>query len=81
MNALLFAAAGVIEWSNVVLIGVVVGLVAALCAVLGVILSYRRKNRSPIYPLDQLTDLHLTEKEDRYLYTRTTTRTINRDKK
>ena len=34
MNALLFAAAGVIEWGNVVLIGVVVGLVAALCAVL-----------------------------------------------
>lgn len=81
MNALLFAAAGVIEWGNVVLIGIAVGLVAAIGAVVGVILSYRRKNRSPIYPLDQFTKLNLTEKQDRYLYTRTTTRTINRDKK
>ncbi len=45
------------------------------------ILSYKRKNRSPIYPLDQFTDLDLREKEDRYLYTRTTTRTINQNKK
>ena len=81
MNGLLYAAVGVIEWGNVVLIGIAVGLVAALIAVVGVILSYRRKNRSPIYPLDQFTNLNLTEKEDRYLYTRTTTRTINRDKK
>ena len=67
LNALLFAAAGTIEWGTVVLVGV--------------ILSYKRKNRSPIYPLDQFTDLDLREKEDRYLYTRTTTRTINQNKK
>ena len=77
-NALLFAAAGVIEWGNVVLIGVIVGLVCAAAAVIGVILSYKRKNRSPIYPLDKFTDLDLREKTDRYLYTRTTTRTINK---
>ena len=67
INALLFAAAGVIEWGNVILIGV--------------ILSYKRKNRSPIYPLDKFTDLDLHEKTDRYLYTRTTTRQINQNKK
>ena len=81
MSFLMFAAAGVIEWGNVVLIGVLVGVVCALCAVLGVVLSYHRKNRSPIYPLDQFTNLDLTEKSDRYLYTRTTTRTINQNKK
>ena len=81
MNALLFAAAGVIEWGNVVLIGVIVGLVCAAAAVIGVILSYKRKNRSPIYPLDKFTDLDLREKTDRYLYTRTTTRQINQNKK
>ena len=80
-NALLFAAAGVIEWGNVVLIGVIVGLVCAAAAVIGVILSYKRKNRSPIYPLDKFTDLDLREKTDRYLYTRTTTRQINQTKK
>lgn len=81
MNALLFAAVGVIEWGNVVLIGILVGLLAAVISIVGVILAYRRKNRSPSYPLDQFTKLNLSEKEDRYLYTRTTTRTINRDKK
>ena len=81
MSFLMFAAAGVIEWGNVVLIGILVGIVAAVCAIVGVVLSYHRKNRSPIYPLDQFTNLHLTEQSDRYLYTRTTTRTINRDKK
>lgn len=79
MNALL--AVGEIVWGNVVLIGILGGLLAALIAIVGVILSYHRKNRSPIYPLDQFTNLNLTEKVDRYLYTRTTTRTINRDKK
>ena len=52
--------------------------VFAVGAIVGVVLSYHRKNRSPIYPLDQFTDLNLTEKTDRYLYTRTTTRTINK---
>lgn len=80
MNALLFAA-GTIEWGNVVLIGVIVGLVCAIGAIVGVILSYKRKNRSPIYPLDKFTDLDLREKTDRYLYTRTTTRQINQNKK
>ena len=80
MNALLFAAAGVIEWGNVVLIGVIVGLVCAVAAIVGVILSYKRKNRSPIYPLDKFTDLDLHEKTDRYLYTRTTTRQLNNKK-
>lgn len=78
MSFLLFAAAGTIEWGTVVLIGILVGLVCAVGAIVGVVLSYHRKNRSPIYPLDQFTDLDLTEKTDRYLYTRTTTRTINR---
>ena len=81
INALLFAAAGVIEWGNVILIGVIVGLVCAAGAIVGVILSYKRKNRSPIYPLDKFTDLDLHEKTDRYLYTRTTTRQINQNKK
>ena len=67
LNALLFAAAGTIEWGTVVLVGV--------------ILSYKRKNRSPIYPLDKFTDLDLREKTDRYLYTRTTTRQLNNNKK
>ncbi len=78
MSFLLFAAAGTIEWGTVVLIGILVGLVCAVGAIVGVVLSYHRKNRSPIYPLDQFTDLDLTEKTDRYLYTRTTTRTINK---
>ena len=82
MNAFLLAASdGVVNWGNVVLIGILCGLFVALIAIVGVILSYHRKNRSPIYPLDQFTNLNLTEKEDRYLYTRTTTRTINRDRK
>ncbi|MBR5043732.1 MAG: hypothetical protein IKX66_00165 [Clostridia bacterium] len=80
MNALLFAA-GTIEWGTVVLVGVIVGLVCAIGAIVGVILSYKRKNRSPIYPLDKFTDLDLREKTDRYLYTRTTTRQINQNKK
>ncbi|MBR6053608.1 MAG: hypothetical protein IKP55_07550 [Clostridia bacterium] len=80
LNALLFAA-GTIEWGTVVLIGVIVGLVCAAAAIVGVILSYKRKNRSPIYPLDKFTDLDLREKTDRYLYTRTTTRQINTNKK
>ena len=80
LNALLFAA-GTIEWGTVVLIGVIVGLVCATAAIVGVILSYKRKNRSPIYPLDKFTDLDLREKTDRYLYTRTTTRQINTNKK
>jgi len=80
LNALLFAA-GTIEWGTVVLIGVIVGLVCAAAAIVGVILSYKRKNRSPIYPLDKFTDLDLHEKTDRYLYTRTTTRQINTNKK
>lgn len=75
---LLFAAAGTIEWGKVVLIGILVGIVCAAISIVGVILSYKRKNRSPIYPLDQFTDLDLREKTDRYLYTRTTTRTINK---
>ena len=81
LNALLFAAAGTIEWGTVVLVGVIVGLVCALGAIVGVILSYKRKNRSPIYPLDKFTDLDLREKTDRYLYTRTTTRQLNNNKK
>ena len=81
LNALLFAAAGTIEWGTVVLVGVIVGLVCAIGAIVGVILSYKRKNRSPIYPLDKFTDLDLREKTDRYLYTRTTTRQINQNKK
>ncbi len=80
LNALLFAA-GTIAWGTVVLIGVIVGLVCAAAAIVGVILSYKRKNRSPIYPLDKFTDLDLREKTDRYLYTRTTTRQINTNKK
>ena len=80
LNALLFAA-GTIEWGTVVLVGVIVGLVCAAAAIVGVILSYKRKNRSPIYPLDKFTDLDLREKTDRYLYTRTTTRQINTNKK
>ena len=56
MNSFLLAA-GTIVWGNVILIGVLVGLVAAMGAIVGVILSYKRKNRSPIYPLDQFTDL------------------------
>ena len=79
MNALL--AVGEIVWGNVVLIGIIGGLLAALIAIVGVILAYHKKNRSPSYPLDRFTNLNLTEKTDRYLYTRTTTRTINRDKK
>ena len=79
MNALL--AVGEIVWGNVVLIGILGGLLAALIAIVCVIFAYHKKNRSPIYPLDQFTNLNLTEKVDRYLYTRTTTRTINRDKK
>ncbi|MBR4769971.1 MAG: hypothetical protein IK090_03470 [Clostridia bacterium] len=75
---LLFAAAGTIEWGKVVLIGIIAGIVCAAIAIVGVVLSYKRKNRSPIYPLDQFTDLDLREKTDRYLYTRTTTRTINK---
>ena len=75
---LLFAAAGTIEWGKVVLIGIIAGIVCAAIAIGGVVLSYKRKNRSPIYPLDQFTDLDLREKTDRYLYTRTTTRTINK---
>ena len=81
LNALLFAAAGTIEWGTVVLVGVIVGLVCAIGAIVGVILSYKRKNRSPIYPLDKFTDLDLHEKTDRYLYTRTTTRQLNNNKK
>ncbi|MBP5349211.1 MAG: hypothetical protein J6Z13_02495 [Clostridia bacterium] len=81
LNALLFAAAGTIEWGTVVLVGVIVGLVCAVGAIVGVILSYKRKNRSPIYPLDKFTDLDLREKTDRYLYTRTTTRQLNNNKK
>ena len=80
LNALLFAAAGTIEWGTVVLVGVIVGLVCAIGAIVGVILSYKRKNRSPIYPLDKFTDLDLHEKTDRYLYTRTTTRQLNNKK-
>lgn len=81
LNALLFAAAGTIEWGTVILVGVIVGLVCAVGAIVGVILSYKRKNRSPIYPLDKFTDLDLREKTDRYLYTRTTTRQLNNNKK
>ena len=81
LNALLFAAAGTIEWGTVVLVGVIVGLVCSVGAIVGVILSYKRKNRSPIYPLDKFTDLDLREKTDRYLYTRTTTRQLNNNKK
>ena len=81
MTTFLLAAAGTVEWGQVVLIGVLVGLVAAIISIVGVVLSYKRKNRSPIYPLDKFTDLDLREKEDRYLYTRTTTRTINQNKK
>ena len=81
LNALLFAAAGTIEWGTVVLVGVIVGLVCAIGAIVGVVLSYKRKNRSPIYPLDKFTDLDLHEKTDRYLYTRTTTRQLNNNKK
>ena len=81
LNALLFAAAGTIEWGTVVLVGVIVGLVCDVGAIVGVILSYKRKNRSPIYPLDKFTDLDLREKTDRYLYTRTTTRQLNNNKK
>ena len=80
LNALLFAAAGTIEWGTVVLVGVIVGLVCAIGAIVGVVLSYKRKNRSPIYPLDKFTDLDLREKTDRYLYTRTTTRQLNNKK-
>ena len=80
LNALLFAAAGTIEWGTVILVGVIVGLVCAVGAIVGVILSYKRKNRSPIYPLDKFTDLDLHEKTDRYLYTRTTTRQLNNKK-
>ena len=75
---LLFVAVGTIEWGKVVLIGILAGIVCAAIAIVGVVLSYKRKNRSPIYPLDQFTNLDLREKTDRYLYTRTTTRTINK---
>lgn len=70
-----------VDWGTVVLAAVIAGIVIAAISIVGVILSYHRKNRSPSYPLDEFTKLALTENSDRFLYTRTTSRTINSGKK
>ena len=76
----LLAASYPIDWGTVILASVIAGIVFAAIAVVAVILSYHRKNRSPSYPLDEFTKLALTENSDRFLYTRTTSRTINNKK-
>ena len=70
-----------VDWGTVVLAAVIAGIVIAAITVVAVVLSYHRKNRSPSYPLDEFTKLALTENTDRFLYTRTTSRTINNGKK
>ena len=77
----LLSASYPIDWGNVVLIAVILGIVIAAITVVAVVLSYHRKNRTPSYPLDEFTKLALTEDSDRFLYTRTTSRTINNSKK
>lgn len=50
-----------------ILIMVGISLAAGIIAVVAVIIVYKTKLKSPIYPLSQFTDLNLTEKYDRFL--------------
>lgn len=51
-----------------------IALAAGIIAVVIVIVVYKTKLKSPIYPLSQFTDLRLTERDDRYIG-KTVTRT------
>jgi uncharacterized membrane protein YgcG len=55
-------------WLNAALIGLVIGAVGALAATLCVVLSYRRKSRSPSYPLQDYTRLYLAVERDIFLH-------------
>lgn len=66
-----------------ILIGALAGAVAAAIAVVAVLLSYARKNRSPSYPLRDFSRLELTESRDTFTgkhVTRRVIRTNNRRK-
>ena len=60
--------------SDQILIMVIVSLAAGIIAVVAVIIVYKTKLKSPIYPLSQFTDLNLTEKHDHFIG-KTVTRT------
>ena len=51
-----------------------IALAAGIIAVVIVIVVYKTKLKSPVYPLSQFTDLRLTERDDRYIG-KTVTRT------
>lgn len=59
---------------NLILILIGISLVAGGVAVISVIVIYKRKLKSPVYPLSQYTDLELTESSDVFL-NKTVTRT------
>lgn len=56
------------RWGTAALVGVCLGAVLGGVAILIVAQRYRRKNRSPSYPLSQFADLHLTIERDIFLY-------------
>lgn len=53
--------------SEVIIISLILGTVAALAVCIGVVRRYKRGLSSPIYPLERYTRLNLTHREDVFL--------------
>ncbi len=49
-----------------IIVGAVLGVVTFLAILIGVVVSYKRKSRSPSYPLSDFTQLYLTEESEHF---------------
>lgn len=52
---------------TLILIGCIGGFAAALGTAIGIVYSYKRKSRSPQYPLERYASLNLTNRMDIFL--------------
>ena len=54
--------------TEVIIISIVVGIVAATAVCISVVTKYKRGLHAPIYPLEHYTKLNLSHRSDRFLH-------------
>lgn len=62
-------------------VAILIGVIAAAVAIVMVIRNYSMKHKPVEYPLDRFTKLDLREKQDVFLGSHVTSRTINTNRK
>lgn len=55
------------ELTTLLIWAIVIGVVAGVVAVLAVIISYKKKLKAPIYPVDKYCTLELIDRRDDYI--------------